>query len=172
MDGFSAVGAKISIRRFLSKAAFLVEVPKTILTSMEIIPVKSVDEVLKEIDAYELPTLMVYNKVDLLDEPKPRVERNSAGEPTAVWVSALQGEGLEALLAAVVEKLPTETIHKHLRLQPSHGALRAALYSHKAIVSEKIDDQGVIELEIKLPEGDFFRILKNVNLKLQDLVTL
>jgi hypothetical protein len=27
-------------------------------------------------------------------------------------------------------------------------------------------------LEIKLPEGDFFRILKNVNLKLQDLVTL
>lgn len=131
-----------------------------------------VDEVLKEIDAYELPTLMVYNKVDLLDEPKPRVERNSDGEPTAVWVSALQGEGLEALLAAVVEKLPTETIHKHLRLQPSHGALRAALYSHKAIVSEKIDDQGVIELEIKLPEGDFFRILKNVNLKLQDLVTL
>ena len=56
-----------------------------------------VDEVLKEIDAYELPTLMVYNKVDLLDEPKPRVERNSDGEPTAVWVSALQGEGLEAL---------------------------------------------------------------------------
>ena len=131
-----------------------------------------VDEVLKEIDAYKLPTLMVYNKVDLLDEPKPKVERNSGGEITSVWVSALQGEGLEQLLAAVVEKLPTETIHKRLRIEPSHGALRAALYSHKAIVSEKIDDQGMIELEIKLPEGDFFRILKNVNLKLQDLVTL
>ena len=56
-----------------------------------------VDDVLSGIVDYELPTLMVYNKVDLLDEPKPRVERNSDGEPTAVWVSALQGEGLEAL---------------------------------------------------------------------------
>ena len=37
---------------------------------------------------------------------------------------------------------------------------------------EKIDEQGVMELEIKLPESDFFRILKNANLKLEDLITI
>jgi hypothetical protein len=40
------------------------------------------------------------------------------------------------------------------------------------VVSEKIDDQGVIEIEVKLPESDFFRILKNSSLKLEDLVTI
>ena len=97
-----------------------------------------VDEVLKEIDAYKLPTLMVYNKVDLLEEPN----------------------------------LPSRTIHKHLILQPSQGALRSALYGCKSVVFEKIDEQGVMELEIKLPESDFFRILKNANLKLEDLITI
>jgi hypothetical protein len=40
------------------------------------------------------------------------------------------------------------------------------------VVFEKIDEQGVMELEIKLPESDFFRILKNANLKLEDLITI
>jgi hypothetical protein len=57
-------------------------------------------------------------------------------------------------------------------LQPSQGALRSALYGCKSVVFEKIDEQGVIELEIKLPESDFFRILKNANLKLEDLITI
>ena len=87
-------------------------------------------------------------------------------------MSALQGEGLELLFQAVVEKLPSRTIHKHLILQPSQGALRSALYGCKSVVFEKIDEQGVMELEIKLPESDFFRILKNANLKLEDLITI
>ncbi|MFB0989823.1 MAG: GTPase HflX [Porticoccaceae bacterium] len=131
-----------------------------------------VDEVLKEIDAYKLPTLMVYNKVDLLEEPNPRIERDADGVPTSVWFSALRGEGLELLLEAIVEKLPSKTIQKHLILAPSQGALRSALYDCNSVVSEKIDDQGVIEIEVKLPESDFFRILKNSRLKLEDLVTI
>jgi len=62
-----------------------------------------VNEVLKEINAHDLPTLMIYNKIDLLDEVKPHIERNEEGIPIAVWVSALAGEGLELLLQAVVE---------------------------------------------------------------------
>jgi GTP-binding protein HflX len=131
-----------------------------------------VDEVLKDINAYKLPTLMVYNKVDLLEEPNPRIERDADGVPTSVWVSALRGEGLELLLEAIVEKLPSKTIQKHLILAPSQGALRSALYDCNSVVSEKIDDQGVIEIEVKLPESDFFRILKNSSLKLEDLVTI
>ena len=115
---------------------------------------------------------MVYNKVDLLEEPNPRIERDADGVPTSVWVSALSGEGLELLLEAIVEKLPSKTIHKHLILAPSQGALRSALYDCNSVVSEKVDDQGVIEIEVKLPESDFFRILKNSRLKLEDLVTI
>jgi hypothetical protein len=50
--------------------------------------------------------------------------------------------------------------------------VRAALYSSKAVVAEKVEDDGVINMEIRLPERDFFRILKNANLKVDDLTTL
>lgn len=131
-----------------------------------------VEEVLEEIAAHQLPTLMVYNKVDLLADPQGRVERNSSGEAIAVWVSALSGEGLELLLETISERLPAKTIHRHLQLHPHQGSVRAALYSSKAVVAETVEDDGVINMEIRLPERDFFRILKNANLKVDDLATL
>ena len=56
---------------------------------------QAVDEVLEEIGAGEKPRLLVLNKADLLDED----ERHEVllGHPDAVLVSALTGEGLEAL---------------------------------------------------------------------------
>ena len=131
-----------------------------------------VNEVLKEINAHDLPSLMIYNKIDLLDDVQPHIERNEEGIPVAVWVSALDGEGLELLLRAVVECLPNKIVHQHLQLQPSQGAFRAALYSQKAVLSEQSADSGVINLEVKLAESDFLRLLKNSGLKLEDLVTL
>jgi GTP-binding protein HflX len=136
------------------------------------INIKRVDEVLKEIDAHRLPTLMVYNKIDLLDNVQPRIDRNDSGMPVAVWLSALSGEGLDLLLQAIVECLPSQIVHKHLQLQPDQGALRAALYSHKAVVAEQVNEQGAINLEIKLAESDFLRLLKSSGLKLQDLDSL
>jgi len=85
------------------------------------INIQRVDEVLKEIDAHNLPVLMVYNKIDLLDNAEPRIERNDEGVPVAVWLSALSGEGLDLLLQAIVECLPSQVVHKHLRLQLIRG---------------------------------------------------
>jgi GTP-binding protein HflX len=63
-------------------------------------------------------------------------------------------------------------VHEHIQLQPSQGAFRAALYSQKAVLSEQSVESGAINLEIKLAESDFLRLLKNSGLKLQDMVTL
>ena len=56
---------------------------------------RAVDEVLEEIGAGEKPRLLVLNKADLLDEE----ERRDAPlrHPDAVLVSAIDGEGLDAL---------------------------------------------------------------------------
>ena len=136
------------------------------------INIERVQAVLKEIGADELPTLVVYNKIDLLDDPYARIERDADGTPLAIWLSAQTGEGLNLLLEAVTQRLPGVQLHKHLQLPPTQGPLRAALYSHKAVVSENIDAQGMINLEIKLAESDFLRLLKASGLKMQDLVTL
>ncbi len=134
--------------------------------------IKRVEEVLKEIDAHRLPTLMVYNKIDLLEDSVARIDRNAEGQPVAVWLSALNDEGLDLLFQAVSERLPGQLVHKTLHLLPKQGALRAAMYSHKAVISEQVDDNGCINLEVKLQEMDFLRLLKAAGLKLEDLVAL
>ena len=134
--------------------------------------IKRVEEVLKEIDAHKLPTLMVYNKVDLLEDFSARIDRNAEGQPVAVWLSALKNEGLDLLLQAVAERLPRQFVHKTLRLKPDQGALRASLYSHKAVLDEQVDENGWINVEIKLSEIDFLRLIKSSGLNVDDLATV
>ena len=56
----------------------------------------AVDDVLEEIGAGDTPRLLVYNKIDLLDEEgAPRL---LVGEPDAIGVSAATGEGVDELL--------------------------------------------------------------------------
>lgn len=49
--------------------------------------IEQVDSVLAEIEANDLPQLLVYNKVDALPEGA-RIERDDEGKPRAVWLSA------------------------------------------------------------------------------------
>lgn len=131
--------------------------------------VDRVNDVLMEIDAHELPTLLVYNKIDLMDEPVPKIDRDQDGKPIAVWLSALTGEGTDLLLEAVAEYLPRKMIHTKLNLKPEHGALRAALYNYKAVLNETYNELGDVNLEIQLPESEFLRVVKQSGLKTEDL---
>ena len=62
-----------------------------------------VNKVLEEIDAHEIPTILVLNKIDQTDL-EPEILRNSAGEIEAVRISALNGVGLDLLRSAILEK--------------------------------------------------------------------
>ena len=128
-----------------------------------------VNDVLKEIGAHELPTLLVYNKIDLMEEPLAKIEQDQDGKPVAVWLSALTGEGTDLLLEAVAEYLPRKMVHTKLKIKPDQGAFRAALYSYKAVLNETYNDHGDVNLEIQLPESDFLRIVKQSGLKTEDL---
>jgi GTP-binding protein HflX len=128
-----------------------------------------VNQVLKEIGASELPALLVYNKIDLIDNTAARIERDDQGRPVAVWLSAHTGAGLDLLLQAVGERLPRKMVCKSVQLKSSQGALRAALYQHKAVIKESFSQAGDINLQIQLPESDFSRLLKDSGLTAKDL---
>ena len=129
-----------------------------------------VNDVLKEIGASDIPTLLVYNKIDLMENTQSKIDRDIEGKPVAVWLSALTGAGIELLLQAVVERLPRKVVHKKLQLRPNQGAFRAALYEHKAVINESCDETGGMNIEIQLPETDFYRLLKDSGLSPQDLI--
>jgi GTP-binding protein HflX len=118
---------------------------------------REVEAVLAEIHADTRPVLEVYNKIDLL-ETSARIERDEAGQPQRVWLSATRGWGVDLLLEALAERLGKGLVTKELVLGADRGRLRAALYAQGAVQSEAFDADGAARLEIRLPRGDWERL--------------
>ncbi|HJU25165.1 MAG TPA: ribosome rescue GTPase HflX [Rhodanobacteraceae bacterium] len=104
-----------------------------------------VDEVLREIGAGEVPQLLVFNKIDLLNgsmSGQSHINRDSEGSLSRVWVSAATGEGLDLLREAIGERLSGARVQAEVRLPPEAGRLRAKLIELGAVADERYDEQG------------------------------
>ena len=122
--------------------------------------ISEVNKVLAEIGARSIPQLLVFNKIDLIADCEPRIQRDEKGRPKKVWISAKTGAGLELLYAAVSEILAGDMAEETLRLSPGQARLRSQLYEKGFIEEEHIDEQGFYELRIKLPRQELDRILQ------------
>jgi GTP-binding protein HflX len=126
--------------------------------------IAEVEHVLSEIGAEDVPVLEVYNKIDLIDGRKARIDRDEDGKPVRVWLSAVTGEGHELLFQAVNELLADDVFHDDVALLPAEGQFRARLYENGAVVSEKIDEQGSIILEVRIQKKDMLQILSRLGM--------
>jgi len=126
--------------------------------------IEEVNAVLSEIGADELPHLLVYNKIDMLDDCPARIDRDSYGVPRRVWLSALTGEGVELLVQAISERLGGEIFAQQIVLEPQYGNLRAQLYAHGAVEKETISEQGQMVLDVRLQKRDFLQTLSRVGM--------
>ena len=120
---------------------------------------EEVQEVLQEIGAGDLPQLLVYNKIDLLKDRGPGIDRDEQGVPRAVWLSAVSGEGCDLLVEAIAERLGEEMVTGYLVVAPQQGRLRAQLHEINAVRAERYLDNGDCELDLTLPRGDLERLL-------------
>ena len=129
---------------------------------------EEVNAVLTEIDADKVPQLLVYNKVDLTDEV-PRVDLDEQGEPYRVWVSGLNGEGLELLLSAISARLSSEMLETTLKLPPGQGKFRAQLFELSAVVAESVDDEGGQCLQVRLEANSLRKLISQAGMQFADL---
>jgi GTP-binding protein HflX len=147
--------------------------------------ISEVNKVLLEIEAADIPTIMVYNKVDLVDG-RAKVKRSAtdgslteadgslteadgslteadgslteadgSGLVTAVWLSAHSGAGVDLLLDAIAQRLSLLHTRCKIDLPASNGKLRASLYSKSVVKQESIADDGSFSLELELSPADF-----------------
>ncbi|WP_340609903.1 ribosome rescue GTPase HflX [Xenorhabdus bharatensis] len=120
----------------------------------------AVDSVLEEIEAHEIPSLLVMNKIDMLDDFEPRIDRDEENRPVRVWLSAQTGEGISLLLQALTELLSGEIAHYELHLPPEAGRLRSRFYQLQAIEREWMEESGQLGLEVRMPMIDWRRLCK------------
>ncbi len=129
--------------------------------------VEQVESVLDEIGALEVPMLKVMNKIDLLDSA-PRIERDGEGRPEVVWLSAMEGKGLDLLAEALAERLANDVIELSLTLDPEQGRLRAGLHELGAVREEAFDEQGHSLLQVRLPRRDFMQLMARLGERADD----
>ncbi|MCV6620617.1 MAG: GTPase HflX [Cellvibrionaceae bacterium] len=134
--------------------------------------IEAVSEVLDEIGAGEIPSLKIMNKIDLMGLPA-RIDRDDTGQPVAVWLSAQSGEGVDLLLQAIAERVGRDMIHQTYSMAgidvAASGRLRSRFYANNAVLAEGYNDEGVMQLELRMPRSDFRRILAAENIKEADV---
>ena len=112
--------------------------------------IDAVDEVLKELGAFERPTLMLFNKVDLLeDEEYTQLFRSRY--PDSLAISAQNGTGLEALKNLLAERFSTQDVEVSLALSYQDGKALDYLYKHGEVFDTDYQGES-IRVKAKLPQ--------------------
>ena len=119
---------------------------------------RAVAAVLREIGAHELPLEVVINKVDAVDSLRRR--RLSNRFPEALQVSALTGEGLDALRERIASRFSDRYEAVHLFLPYGEGGKLAELYALGAPIEEREDQAEGVFVRARLPRRELRRFAR------------
>ena len=118
-----------------------------------------VEAVLEEVGAGDIPQIRVVNKIDRSGQ-EARVQEDDKGRPVSVFVSALEGDGLDLLAEAVVERLHGDRIRGWIRLEGRDARLRAQLFELGAVSEEQVDDSGAWRIRVDLSRASAERLAR------------
>jgi GTP-binding protein HflX len=121
--------------------------------------IAQVEQVINEVGAANVPQLVVFNKIDLLQPPvEPHVDFDEEGRPTRVWVSAQNDLGIEALKDALASFFKGRFVRMMIKMGPEAGHRRAQLYALGKVEREACDERGAIELQVYLTEQQYDQV--------------
>ncbi|MGX2975084.1 ribosome rescue GTPase HflX [Ursidibacter arcticus] len=112
--------------------------------------IDAVNQVLDEINALDIPTLLVFNKVDKLAGIEPHIEYQDDGKPIAVYLSAQNQQGIELLFEAMRARLKNELVSEKVLLPNTEGHIYTQFRLHNCIQQEQFNEFGdrLITLEV------------------------
>jgi GTPase len=122
-----------------SEADFLVHVVDSSAADPEG-QIAAVREVLGEIDAADVPELIVFNKADLVPD---EIRRLVADHEGSVAVSAVTGEGIDDFLATLADRLRAIATPAELLIPYDRGDVLAAVHREGEVISSSHEDGGV-----------------------------
>ncbi len=128
--------------------------------------IASVDAVLHEIGADDVPRELVLNKIDLVD---PLGRRRLANRfPDSLQISAGTGEGLEELRARIAARFGDRYEDVRLLLPYEEGGKLAELYALGAPIDEREDSEHGVLVRARLPQREVRRFAQYLVAEAQD----
>ncbi|MDD1781520.1 GTPase HflX [Enterovibrio sp. ZSDZ35] len=133
--------------------------------------IDAVNIVLEEIEANDVPTLLVMNKIDNMENAQPRIERDDEGVPRVVWVSALADRGIDLLFEALTERLSGTMVSYRLRIPPAAiGRMHSKFCQLRCILHEEYEQDGHLLVDVRLPQTDWMRLKKREGSEFGDFI--
>lgn len=123
--------------------------------------IAQVNQVLDEIEANEIRQLQVFNKIDLLPDIEPHIDRDDEGNAVRVWLSAETGAGIDLLYKVLAELFASSKVRRQVNILPNQGDVRAKLYRLGAVLEEDMNDAGGWDLLVEI-DKKYLGILKSI----------
>ena len=102
--------------------------------------IKTVRDVVGEVDARDIPEIIVFNKADLIDEDQQILLRGL--EPNAVFVSAKTGEGVEALQQLITDRIPEPDVEVTAVIPYEHGEIVSMIHKSGHVLDTDYVESG------------------------------
>jgi GTP-binding protein HflX len=110
--------------------------------------IATVREVISEVEAADIGELVVFNKVDLVDDATRLALRGLV--PGSLLVSARTGDGIDELLAEIARRIPSPDVRLRALVPYDKGALISKIHLHgKLLSSEHLETGTLIEAMVK-----------------------
>ena len=112
-----------------------------------------VEQVLGDLGITDQPTLLVFNKMDLLSEADALAlqERVTALVPNAVFVSTEAEHGLDPLFRALRQAMRARRPVAEVWLNPRDGKLLAEIHQHGEVLDQRSEGEQMV-IRARLPE--------------------
>lgn len=122
--------------------------------------IEVVQQTLKELKSNKKQTLLVFNKVDLIDDEQHEMLR--AEYPSALYISSVRGIGLSQLEEAIEQKI--ESKYRQVDLDIPIQAYRAVAFIHQRanVKNEKYTGE-YVHISCRIDEKDFKQLSKMLN---------
>jgi GTP-binding protein HflX len=121
--------------------------------------IEQVQDIIFDIEANKVPSILVMNKIDCLTDFKPRFDRDKEGRIFRVWISAQSGDGIDFLYQALAEQLSGMMTHAKIQLDVTSAYIRSEIHNIGYIHNEKVNDFGQWVLEINVTHHYLSKLL-------------
>ncbi|MDC0772277.1 GTPase HflX [Streptomyces sp. HD] len=102
----------------------------------------AVREVIRDVDAVDVPEIVVINKADAADPLT--LQRLMRIEKRSIAVSARTGQGIQELLALIDNELPRPSVEIEALVPYTHGKLVARAHTEGEVISEEHTPEGTL----------------------------
>ena len=128
--------------------------------------IDQVQEIIEQIEAQDIPSIIVMNKIDEISGFSPRLDKDDQGNIYRVWLSANTGEGIDLLYKALSQSLSGMMTFARIKLDVQSAYIRSEIHKVGFIQKEIMNEFGQWLLEINVTSHYLERLLNKQGVSL------